>query len=377
MLRGRSQVALEFLLTYGWALLIVVVVIGAFSYFLLFDSDELLPNSCNLGVGLLSCDDVVVSENGVFLLLSGTQHTVVQVVGVEVSLKGEEVVSCEKNNVFLTTSLGNPVSFLVPCTMNLSEGRTDFDLSIDYVRAGTAFFKSINAQFSATVAAVQCVDVSECGGGEVCFAGFCVDELLVNSCSSSSQCDASAMCVAGVCKSLIGGVCTVGGDCVSGVCGADNTCKIPLSGDCSVNANACVDGAFCNRGNQCELLIVDGGMCTLATDCVSGVCGVDGTCRIPLSGDCSANANACVDGSFCNAGLCESLSAVGDMCSVTGDCVGDAFCNSGGQCESLRVIGGVCTVDGDCLSGACDTSAGVCGYQIATFAGNGIAGFWW
>ena len=248
MLRGRSQVALEFLLTYGWALLIVVVVFGAFSYFLLFDSDELLPNSCNLGVGLLSCDDVVVSENGVFLLLSGTQHTVVQVVGVEVSLKGEEVVSCEKNNVFLTTSLGNPISFLVPCTMNLSEGRTDFDLSIDYVRAGTAFFKSINAQFSATVAAVQCVDVSECSGGEVCFAGFCVEELLVSSCSSSSQCDANAMCVAGVCRELVsaGDMCSDNDDCVSAM-------------------------LFVIVLGMCESLII-GGVCTVDGDCLSGAC---------------------------------------------------------------------------------------------------------
>ena len=45
----KSQAAMEFLMTYGWALLIVIIVIAALVFFGLLNPDNLLPDKADLG----------------------------------------------------------------------------------------------------------------------------------------------------------------------------------------------------------------------------------------------------------------------------------------------------------------------------------------
>jgi len=58
MFRGkdkRSQAAIEFLMTYGWALLIVFILIGALWYFGFLDPSAMIPEKCT--VPILRCKD--------------------------------------------------------------------------------------------------------------------------------------------------------------------------------------------------------------------------------------------------------------------------------------------------------------------------------
>lgn len=48
----KSQVALEFLTTYGWAFLVVLVMIGALAYFGVLDPSNFLPEKCIFGAGV-------------------------------------------------------------------------------------------------------------------------------------------------------------------------------------------------------------------------------------------------------------------------------------------------------------------------------------
>lgn len=52
----RGQAALEFLMTYGWVILIVIIVIGALAAFGVFDVARLVPDKCVLPTQL-SCQD--------------------------------------------------------------------------------------------------------------------------------------------------------------------------------------------------------------------------------------------------------------------------------------------------------------------------------
>jgi len=56
MRRRRGQAALEFLTTYGWALLIILVMIGAISYFGVMNPSKLLPERCTSSPEF-SCQD--------------------------------------------------------------------------------------------------------------------------------------------------------------------------------------------------------------------------------------------------------------------------------------------------------------------------------
>jgi hypothetical protein len=59
----RSQAALEFLMTYGWAILVVLIVISALAYFGVMNPQRLLPSRCTLPMGV-SCKDFVVKSAG-------------------------------------------------------------------------------------------------------------------------------------------------------------------------------------------------------------------------------------------------------------------------------------------------------------------------
>jgi uncharacterized protein (UPF0333 family) len=58
----KGQAAMEFLMTYGWAILVVLVVIGALAYFGVLNPRALVPNRCNI-VGEVTCKEVSFSPN--------------------------------------------------------------------------------------------------------------------------------------------------------------------------------------------------------------------------------------------------------------------------------------------------------------------------
>ena len=57
----KGQAALEFLTTYGWAFLVVLVMIGALAYFGVLNPSRLLPDKCVFGAGIGGCTDWGVS----------------------------------------------------------------------------------------------------------------------------------------------------------------------------------------------------------------------------------------------------------------------------------------------------------------------------
>ena len=46
---GKAQASLEFLTTYGWAFLVILIMIGTLAYFGILKPSKILPNRCNIG----------------------------------------------------------------------------------------------------------------------------------------------------------------------------------------------------------------------------------------------------------------------------------------------------------------------------------------
>jgi len=59
---------MEFLMTYGWAILVVLVAIGALAYFGVLNPGRYLPSSCMIAPGV-SCDDFKATATDVQLIL--------------------------------------------------------------------------------------------------------------------------------------------------------------------------------------------------------------------------------------------------------------------------------------------------------------------
>ncbi|MBI4150302.1 hypothetical protein HY488_02765 [Candidatus Woesearchaeota archaeon] len=78
MRERKAQAAMEFLMTYGWAILVVLVVIGALAYFGVLSPGRLLPDRCQLPPGI-SCDDYSVAGGVATIIVTNGQAGEIQV----------------------------------------------------------------------------------------------------------------------------------------------------------------------------------------------------------------------------------------------------------------------------------------------------------
>jgi hypothetical protein len=79
----KGQAAMEFLMTYGWAILVVLVAIGALAYFGVLNPGRFLPSSCTVAPGI-GCDDFKVSAATVQLVLRNGLGDDLTAVGVDI-----------------------------------------------------------------------------------------------------------------------------------------------------------------------------------------------------------------------------------------------------------------------------------------------------
>jgi len=63
-MRKKGQAAMEFLMTYGWAILVVLIAIGALAYFGVLKPEKFLPEKCVISTGSgLFCDEFTSSSS--------------------------------------------------------------------------------------------------------------------------------------------------------------------------------------------------------------------------------------------------------------------------------------------------------------------------
>jgi hypothetical protein len=64
----RGQAATEFLMTYGWAVLMTLVAMGALAYFGIFSPRTFMPDNCDVGVPF-GCFEYLAYQDGIALSL--------------------------------------------------------------------------------------------------------------------------------------------------------------------------------------------------------------------------------------------------------------------------------------------------------------------
>lgn len=67
-MQKKAQAAMEFLMTYGWALLVVLAAIGALAYFGVLKPQQFLPEQCTLAPGV-ACLDFKINSSEITLIL--------------------------------------------------------------------------------------------------------------------------------------------------------------------------------------------------------------------------------------------------------------------------------------------------------------------
>jgi hypothetical protein len=103
----KGQAAMEFLMTYGWAILVVIAAIAALAYFGVLDPARLLPERCQFPAGMDCIDKASIQTGTVTLALRNNQGFPVTVTSASATNNG--AVAC-----------GGAVQIAVGATGNLT-----------------------------------------------------------------------------------------------------------------------------------------------------------------------------------------------------------------------------------------------------------------
>jgi len=105
----KSQAAMEFLMTYGWAILVVLAAIAALAYFGVLSPEKFLPEKCLIETGFTCISSKVETGQSTIVLLNGLSRSItvdsIQIGGCTTSF-GTSLIS-EAENTFVITGCSN------------------------------------------------------------------------------------------------------------------------------------------------------------------------------------------------------------------------------------------------------------------------------
>lgn len=111
----KAQSALEFLTTYGWAFLVILIMIGALSYFGVLDPSRFLPEKCVFGVGIGGCLDQGILGNNLQFLLVNNFGKDVYLQGANITVTGTSTTCAPAANaIALTVNNGSATAYTTP-----------------------------------------------------------------------------------------------------------------------------------------------------------------------------------------------------------------------------------------------------------------------
>lgn len=92
---------MEFLMTYGWAILVVLAAIGALAYFGILSPDRFLPSSYTMTGGISAAEYKMGTSSLQFAFINNV-GTTINVESVTVNTTGGSGVNCNTNNTVTT-----------------------------------------------------------------------------------------------------------------------------------------------------------------------------------------------------------------------------------------------------------------------------------
>jgi hypothetical protein len=123
----KAQAAMEFLMTYGWAILVVLVAIGALAYFGVLSPDKMLPEKCIISSGSgLFCDKFSVTSTSIDLKIKNSLAEAVNITSI-----GVGTTCINTTNVELPADGSNTVQIV--CSDYTAAGKVNDDITITYI----------------------------------------------------------------------------------------------------------------------------------------------------------------------------------------------------------------------------------------------------
>ena len=127
----KAQAAMEFLMTYGWAILVVLAAIGALAYFGVLSPDRFLPEKCTMPSGI-ACLDFRYSGTAIEMVIQNSAGF--DMTGVSVTVNGT---GCNAADTTTQTTLTNGQQATYTVTCSPSSGKFKGDVTLSYTNQGT------------------------------------------------------------------------------------------------------------------------------------------------------------------------------------------------------------------------------------------------
>ncbi len=140
----KGQAAMEFLMTYGWAILVVLAAIAALAYFGVLSPARFLPERCDFPAGLTCVDKAVIagSTNTITMAIRNN-------VGDSVNITSASVPSGDNCGTVSSMTIGGVappvtvtnnqlVTVVITCSADLvADNRIKSDITLNYLKMET------------------------------------------------------------------------------------------------------------------------------------------------------------------------------------------------------------------------------------------------
>ncbi|MBW2995454.1 hypothetical protein KY312_03800 [Candidatus Woesearchaeota archaeon] len=135
----KAQAATEFLMTYGWAILVVGVAIAALAYFGVLSPSRFLPNKCTFPSGV-ACIDYKVDASTVTMILQNSLGYTINVTDVNLTDAG-----CANTSINVQMQNGDTGTFTISCT-NIVGEKFKSDVRMDFLRIDTGLTQTFEGE---------------------------------------------------------------------------------------------------------------------------------------------------------------------------------------------------------------------------------------
>ncbi len=135
MSKKKAQAALEFLMTYGWAIIVVLVAISALVYFGILDLSIFFPSKCVLPAGIACLDFDVKTSTATVVL----QNNVGETISLDsVIVASRESVPCSYNSPLVLRNRERATITLADCNHGAAGKRFDGEITVAYTNLDTS-----------------------------------------------------------------------------------------------------------------------------------------------------------------------------------------------------------------------------------------------
>ena len=157
----KSQAALEFLTTYGWAFLVIILMIGTLAYFGVLNPSKILPGRCNFGAEF-QCLDYQIAQTGaapnpqVKLKLKNNVGEPIDVTAFTITRDDGTVIACTAQAAILSWKASEVKDLAwTACTLTQwvagSKNKVLFTLTYNTVASGAGYGKDVQGEVYAVV----------------------------------------------------------------------------------------------------------------------------------------------------------------------------------------------------------------------------------